>query len=262
MREIEALKQRLETENIYLQEEVKTLVEHLEIVGQKTPGIKKVVAKAQQVAQTDSTVLLLGETGTGKELLARVVHNLSRRKDRPLVIVNTASLAPTLNRKRAVRPGKRRLYRGHDQTDRPLRTGRRVHLVSGRNRRPGARTSGEAAAGTSGRAIRAVGEPKVHPGRRPDHRRYPSRSGGGGAAGQIPGRPLLPPGGVSHPHSTPSGKGRTIFPQWSSSSSMNLPRKWARGIRNVPRKTIEAFAEVFLAGQRSRTAQCHRTFAR
>jgi len=95
LREIEALKQRLETENIYLQEEVKILAEHSEIVGQ-SPRIKKVLAQAQQVAQTDSTVLLLGETGTGKELLARVIHNLSRRKDRPLVTVNTASLAPTL----------------------------------------------------------------------------------------------------------------------------------------------------------------------
>ncbi|MCU0596485.1 MAG: sigma 54-interacting transcriptional regulator [Desulfobacterota bacterium] len=95
LREIEALKQRLETENIYLQEEVKTLAEHSEIVGQSS-RIKKVLAQAQQVAQTDSTVLLLGETGTGKELLARVIHNLSRRKDRPLVTVNTASLAPTL----------------------------------------------------------------------------------------------------------------------------------------------------------------------
>ena len=95
LREIEALKQRLETENIYLQEEVKSLAEHSEIVGQ-SPAIKKVLAQAQQVAPTDSTVLLLGETGTGKELLARVIHNLSRRKDRPLVTVNTASLAPTL----------------------------------------------------------------------------------------------------------------------------------------------------------------------
>ena len=95
LREIEALKQRLETENIYLQEEVKSLAEHSEIVGQ-SQGIKKVLAQAQQVAPTDSTVLLLGETGTGKELLARVIHNLSRRKDRPLVTVNTASLAPTL----------------------------------------------------------------------------------------------------------------------------------------------------------------------
>ncbi|PKN69182.1 MAG: Fis family transcriptional regulator [Deltaproteobacteria bacterium HGW-Deltaproteobacteria-12] len=95
LREIEALKHKLETENIYLQEEVKSLAEHSEIVGQSS-AIKKVLAQAQQVAQTDSTVLLLGETGTGKELMARIIHNLSRRKDRPLVTVNTASLPPTL----------------------------------------------------------------------------------------------------------------------------------------------------------------------
>ncbi|MBE9521024.1 MAG: sigma 54-interacting transcriptional regulator [Proteobacteria bacterium] len=95
LQEIEALKQRLETENICLQREVKILVEHSQIVGQ-SQGIEKVLAMAQQVAQTDSTVLLQGETGTGKELLARLIHNLNRRKVRPLVTVNSASLAPTL----------------------------------------------------------------------------------------------------------------------------------------------------------------------
>jgi formate hydrogenlyase transcriptional activator len=93
--EIEQLEQRLEKENIYLQEEIKLLVEHTEIVGQ-SKGMRKVLAQAEQVAQTDSTVLLLGETGTGKELLARSIHGMSSRKDRPLVTVNCASLPPTL----------------------------------------------------------------------------------------------------------------------------------------------------------------------
>jgi transcriptional regulator with GAF, ATPase, and Fis domain len=93
--EIENLKQRLERENIYLQEEVKLLVEHTEIVGQSI-AMKKVLTQAEQVAGTDSTVLLLGETGTGKELLARAIHSMSLRKDRPLVTVNCASLPPTL----------------------------------------------------------------------------------------------------------------------------------------------------------------------
>ncbi len=95
IREIEELKQRLERENIYLQEEVKLLVEHTDIVGQSV-AMKKVLTQAEQVAQTDSTVLLLGETGTGKELLARAIHSMSLRKDRPLVTVNCASLPPTL----------------------------------------------------------------------------------------------------------------------------------------------------------------------
>jgi DNA-binding NtrC family response regulator len=93
--EIEQLKHRLEQENLYLQEEIKLLVEHTEIVGQSAV-MKKVLAQAGQVAQTDSMVLLLGETGTGKELLARGIHSMSSRKDRPLVTVNCASLPPTL----------------------------------------------------------------------------------------------------------------------------------------------------------------------
>jgi len=93
--EIEELKRRLERENIFLREEVELLVEHTEIVGQSLP-MKKVLSQAEQVARTDSTVLILGETGTGKELLARAIHKMSARKDRPLITVNCASLAPTL----------------------------------------------------------------------------------------------------------------------------------------------------------------------
>ena len=93
--EIEDLKQRLEQENIYLQEEVKLLAEHSQILGQ-SDAIKNIITKAGQVAATDSTVLLLGETGTGKELLARAIHSMSLRKDRPLVTINCASLPPSL----------------------------------------------------------------------------------------------------------------------------------------------------------------------
>jgi formate hydrogenlyase transcriptional activator len=95
IREIEELKERLERENIYLREEVKLLVEHTDIVGQSV-AMKNVLSQAEQVAQTDATVLLSGETGTGKELLARAIHSMSLRKDRPLVMVNCASLPPTL----------------------------------------------------------------------------------------------------------------------------------------------------------------------
>ncbi len=95
LQEIEALKERLESENTYLREEVKVLVEHSGIVGQSV-ALKNVLTQAEQVAQTDSTVLLLGETGTGKELLARAIHRMSLRKDKPMITINCASLPPTL----------------------------------------------------------------------------------------------------------------------------------------------------------------------
>jgi DNA-binding NtrC family response regulator len=95
LQEIEKLKERLQQENVFLHEEIKLLGEHMEIVGQSR-AMKEVLAQAEKVAPTESTVLLIGETGTGKELLARGIHKMSGRKDRPLVTVNCASLPPTL----------------------------------------------------------------------------------------------------------------------------------------------------------------------
>ncbi len=93
--ELIELRQQLERENIYLREEVKTLFQHEEIVG-RSDALKRVLVKAEQVAPTDSTVLILGETGTGKELVARCIHKLSKRKDRVMVKVNCASLPAAL----------------------------------------------------------------------------------------------------------------------------------------------------------------------
>jgi formate hydrogenlyase transcriptional activator len=95
LREIEELKKQLEQENISLREEIRLLSPHSDVVA-KSAAMKQVLAMVEQVAPTDSTVLLTGETGTGKEVIAREIHNLSNRKARPLVTVNCASLPPTL----------------------------------------------------------------------------------------------------------------------------------------------------------------------
>ena len=81
----------MEAENIYLQEEIKTQHNFDEIVGQ-SDALKRTLHQVEQVAATDSTVMLSGETGTGKELLARAIHNLSARKERPLVKLNCGAI--------------------------------------------------------------------------------------------------------------------------------------------------------------------------
>jgi PAS domain S-box-containing protein len=93
--EIEFLKEKLEAENFYLREEIKLEHNYREIVGNSST-IKKVLNTIELVANTDATVLIMGETGTGKELLARAIHDLSPHKEHPMVKVNCAALPPTL----------------------------------------------------------------------------------------------------------------------------------------------------------------------
>jgi DNA-binding NtrC family response regulator/ligand-binding sensor domain-containing protein len=95
LNEVELLKNRLQDENIYLQSELK--VEHnFENIISTSDKFNIVLSSVEQVASTDSTVLILGETGTGKELLARAIHSISKRSDRPLVKVNCATLPENL----------------------------------------------------------------------------------------------------------------------------------------------------------------------
>jgi Nif-specific regulatory protein len=93
--EVEQLKNRLQIENVYLQEEIKTEHNFEEIIG-RSAALKKVLRGVEQVASSDATVLIRGETGTGKELVARAIHNLSQRKDTPLVKVNCGAIPANL----------------------------------------------------------------------------------------------------------------------------------------------------------------------
>jgi PAS domain S-box-containing protein len=93
--EVEELRRQLEVENVYLREEIKLQHDFGNIITQNNK-YKKVLRKIEQVAETDTTVLILGETGTGKELLARAVHSLSNRANKPFVKINCASLPVNL----------------------------------------------------------------------------------------------------------------------------------------------------------------------
>jgi PAS domain S-box-containing protein len=93
--EVARLRDRLQAENIYLLEEVKQQQGFEEIVG-RSQVLKRVLRQVEQVAPMDTTVLITGETGTGKELIARAIHNLSPRKDRPMVTVNCGAISAGL----------------------------------------------------------------------------------------------------------------------------------------------------------------------
>jgi formate hydrogenlyase transcriptional activator len=89
--ETQSLKARFEADAVYLQEEIKSEHNFEEIIGHSAP-LRHLLAQVEQVAPTDATVLIRGETGTGKELLARALHNNSKRKSRPLVKVNCGAI--------------------------------------------------------------------------------------------------------------------------------------------------------------------------
>lgn len=90
-REIDELKKKLEAEKLYLEEEIRTGYNFEEIIGSSS-ALKRVLQEVETVAATDSTVLIYGETGTGKELIARAIHNLSPRRERTLVKVNCGAI--------------------------------------------------------------------------------------------------------------------------------------------------------------------------
>jgi transcriptional regulator with GAF, ATPase, and Fis domain len=92
---IEQVRNQLQAENVTLRREVKDLAGRDVFIGQ-SEAIRRVLAMVEQVASTDSTVLLLGETGTGKELLARRIHELSPRRGHAMVQVNCAAIPATL----------------------------------------------------------------------------------------------------------------------------------------------------------------------
>ena len=93
--EIKTMKDQLEAENIYFREETKLKGHFVNIIGQ-SDRLKYVLFRAEQVAPANTTVLILGETGTGKELIAAAIHNMSPRKERPLITVNCAALPANL----------------------------------------------------------------------------------------------------------------------------------------------------------------------
>ena len=155
-KQIAELKEKLSKEKLYLEEEIRTEYNFEEIIGESTT-LKKVLKQLEVVAPTDSTVLILGETGTGKELLARAIHNLSGRRERTFVKMNCAAIPTGLLESELF---------GHEQGASPGRSPpksddsswRRGNTLSRRSRRHSARTAVEAPARPAGTGIRTAGK--------------------------------------------------------------------------------------------------------
>ena len=115
---------RTRNENIALREDIVRSSIFEEIVGSSEP-LRRVLVQVSKVAPTDSTVLVLGETGTGKELIARAIHNRSKRSNRSFHSSELRGDSPIADCFRTVRPRKRFLYRSHSASAGPFRIGRR-----------------------------------------------------------------------------------------------------------------------------------------
>jgi transcriptional regulator with GAF, ATPase, and Fis domain len=191
MDEIERLKLQLEKENLYLREEIKTVQGFEKIIG-KSEKLQYILFRVKEVAPTDATVLILGETGTGKGLVAHAIHELSARKERPIVTVNCAALPGNLieselfGREKGAFTGAYAMQVGRFE----------VADTAGRsfwmNRRDARGPPGKAPEGAGGGGVREAGKPQDPQGEREGDRFDEPGPGSGGQKQAIPGGSLLP----------------------------------------------------------------------
>ncbi len=178
-REIAALKDRLTEERLYLQDEIRTELHFEEIIGESV-ALKRVLAHARTVAPSGTTALILGETGTGKELIARAIHRMSRRADNSFIKVNCAAIPIGLLESELFGHEKGAFTGAVSQ-----KVGRMAHGVGGQGHALSrgdwghpSRAAAQAVACPAGPRVRTAGRHAHHSRRRPAHRRHQSRPGG------------------------------------------------------------------------------------
>ena len=123
-----------------------------EVIGTSS-ALQMVLVRAAKVAPTDSTVLIMGETGTGKELIARAIHKRSKRSERPFISVNCAAVSLLADHVGVVWPRKRSIYWGSSEAAWSIRIGRGRHDFSRRSRRSANGDANRIAARFAGRRV-------------------------------------------------------------------------------------------------------------
>ncbi len=251
--EIERLRDHLALENAYLEEAVRAEAGFAEIVG-TSPVLGDVLRLIRQVAPTDSTVLLCGETGTGKELVARAIHGASRRADHPIIKVNCGGLSPGLvdselfGHERGAFTGatQRRIGRFELADRGTLFLDEVAELPDG--------DPGEAAASAAGAGVRAGGRRADASGGCQTDRRDPPGSRRGGRGGALPLRPLLPPQRLPHRHSAAAGAPGGHRPAGAAFRRPLRPPAGEAADRDLARE-LRAAEPLRLAGEHPRTAE-------
>ncbi len=203
--------QQLEEQKVYLQEEIRRTHNWSDIISESSL-MQKVFRLVGRVAPSDSTVLILGETGTGKELIARAIHTNSPRRDKMMVKVNCAALPANLIESELF---------GHERGSFTGAIERRIGKFELANESTlfldeigvdAARAPGEIIAGPAGEGDRTHRRQEHHQGQCQDHRRHQPRSGEGNARRPLPQRSLLPAEYLSDPTATPPPTPRRYSP--------------------------------------------------
>jgi ActR/RegA family two-component response regulator/signal transduction histidine kinase len=162
------------------------------IVG-RDPQMVSIYKMIGKVAATDTPILIRGETGTGKELVARTIHDNSLRKDAPFICVNCAALPETAARVGAVRSPQGLLHRRHGRPARPLRAGQQRHHPPGRDRGHGTRPSRPSCSGCSRRRSSTRWAARLAAAHQcPGHRRDAQEHRGADTDRRLPAGPVLP----------------------------------------------------------------------
>ena len=184
--------QRARTGLRYLLSERDAEFNHYGIIG-RSRAIRDVIARAELVAESKSTILITGETGTGKELVARAIHARSAQRTMPMIKVNCAAIPETLLESELFGHVRGAFTGAIVHQEGPLRARRRRHDLPRRDRHHRADGAGQAAARAAGSRVRAARRRAHAEGRRPrDHRDQP-RSAPAGRRGQVPRGPVLSP---------------------------------------------------------------------
>jgi GAF domain-containing protein len=209
--EIAGLQARLQRENLYLQEEIRSAHNFDEMVG-ASAALRVVLHRVEQVAPTEATVLVLGETGTGKELIARAIHSRSGRRDRALVKVDCTAIAAGLVESELFGHVKGAFTGAIERRIGRFELADHGHPLPRRGGRASPGGAGQAPPRAPGTGVRAGGEQSHRQGGRAGHRRDQPRPRGGGGGGALQGRPVLPAQRLPPRSAAPQGAPRGFAP--------------------------------------------------